>query len=233
MKKRIFLAIALTFACSIGCFLPKQSAKASSNVEVLSESQIDELFIEQAVNLGSWDSVNNCFQTGTATDYLCKKNNAGVVIKAGFQPLTAGTNISGKTIYIFNVNGQIGDFANTVSSANYEYQLFTSVGDYAVFAMGTAPIVQSTLLTGSTYYHKIKVPNEVSIIKNVEPYLTKGCSLFYTYEKIPQVSNYENESSLESSLDSSSWLSENWLPIVLVIGAFTLCAAFLIVVKHL
>ena len=59
--------------------------------------------------------------------------------------------------------------------------------------MGTAPIVQSELLTGSTFYHKIKAPKEVSLIKSVEPFVSEGCSLFYTYEKIPEISS-ENES---------------------------------------
>ncbi|MBR2385513.1 MAG: hypothetical protein IKA99_07915 [Clostridia bacterium] len=231
MKKGLILSVIIAMSCCFCALLPKHSAKASSNA-VLSESQIDALFVEHAVNLGHWDTVNNCFVYGTATDYICKKNNAGVVIQPGFKKIEENDNISGKTIYIFNPDGQIGDFTNGVSSANGEYQVFTSVGDYAVFAMGTAPIVQSELLTGSTFYHKIKAPKEVSLIKSVEPFVSEGCSLFYTYEKIPEISS-ENESinlGLESS-ENSSWLAQNWMPLLITTGVVTLLVAFLIIIK--
>lgn len=232
MKRHLFITTLLALlTCSLSILIPKgNTAKAAS--ETLTESQIDALFVEHAVDLGSWDSVNGCFVPGTATEYMCKKNNAGVVIQSGFKPLAVGDNISGKTIYIFNVDGTIGNFTNGVSSANGEYQVFTSVGDYAVFAMGSAPIVQSQLLTGTTVYHKIKTPNEISIIKSVDPYISSGCSLFYTYEKIPEISNVdiESESSTTQSA-TSTWWSKNWVPIAIGGGCVLLIVAFLIVVK--
>ena len=232
MKKRIILSFLLTFCC-LCAFIPKASAEAASeDIKVLSETEIDALFVEHAVDLGHWDFQNGCFVPGTAVDYMCKKNNAGVVIFPGFKPLAVGDNISGKTIYIYNVNGQIGDFINGVSSANYEYKVFTSVGDYAVFAMGSAPIVQSELLTGTTMFHKIKAPKEISIIKSVDPFISNGCSLFYTYEKVPQITN--ESPALDSTLETkSSWWKENSLSLIVGAVICIVVIGFLIVIKKI
>lgn len=234
MKKRFILSAILALSCCFCALIPKSSAKAAAlNTETLSETQIDALFVEHAVNLGYWDTLNNCYVKGTAIEYMCKENNAGVVIQSGFKLVENNDNISGKTIYIFNPDGQIGDFTNRVLSANDEYLVLTSVGDYAVFAMGTAQIVQSELLTGSTNYHKIKTPKEISRIVNADPYISNGCSLFYTYEKVSEISNEKESINLDSNLEleEDSWLSKNWVPLLIVAGAITFCLAFLTIIK--